>query len=192
MSKGAAFLYSTFQWNGGDIAQWQFIFYCNTDPHKVWTQSLLFQYFVGQVMLILRSCLSMCIQYYVSRCEHHRDHDCIYFLELCKGKWKLLCFSDIENGSHRDHLLFCVFKIEDLWPKKLLREANAYFAGDFYVLWGKSATYSGLFETDRHKPGVSNLGPAGKIWPASPFHRAREEILSVNKNFVFTKNLLIL
>jgi len=143
-------------------------------------------------MLILRSCLSMWSEYYVSKCEHHHDPVCIYFLELCKEKWKLLCFSDIENRSRRDHLLFCVFKIEDLWPKKILREANAYFAGDFYVLWGKSAAYAGLFETDRPTPGVSKLGPAGKIWPASPFHRAREEILSVNKNFIFMKNLLIL
>jgi len=60
------------------------------------------------------------------------------------------------------------------------------------VLWGKSAAYAGLFEPDRPKPGVSRLGPAGKILPASPFHRAREEILSVNKNFIFMKNLLIL
>jgi len=82
-------------------------------------------------------------------------------------------------------------KLKISGPKKL-REANAYFAGDFYVLWGKSAAYSGLFETDRPKPGISKLGPAGKIWPAKPFHRAREEILSVNKNFIFTKNLLIL
>ena len=71
-------------------------------------------------------------------------------------------------------------KLKISGPKKL-REANAYFAGDFYVLWGKSAAYSGLFETDRPKPGISKLGPAGKIWPAKPFHRAREEILSVNK-----------
>jgi len=50
--------------------------------------------------------------------EHHHGPVCIYFLELCKENWKLLCFSNIENGSRRDHLLFCVFKIEDLWPKK--------------------------------------------------------------------------
>ena len=69
---------------------------------------------------------------------------------------------------------------------------NVGLVGDFYVLWGKSAVSSGLLKTDRPKPEVFKLGPAGKIWPAKPFHLASEEILSVNKNFVFMKNLLIL
>ena len=110
-------------------------------------------------MFILEICLSVWIEYYVSRCEHHHDPVCICFLELCKENWKLLCFSDIENGSRRDHLLFCVFEIEDLWPSKQLREVKAYFAGDFYVLWGnlllilgclKEIVLTRVFQTRAH------------------------------------------
>ena len=41
------------------------------------------------------------------------------------------------------------------------------------------------------KAGVSKPRPTGQIRPAKPFHQAREDILSIMKNNIFRKNMLI-